>query len=69
MGFYDPPLENRNPEKYLLMDFNEPPLAPPTEILRNITELLKDRIDAFPIYGDFLEKFGESVVVPNKIYS
>ena len=25
MSFYDPPLENRNPEENLLMDFNEAP--------------------------------------------
>ena len=26
LGYYNPPLENRNPEEYVLMDFNEPPL-------------------------------------------
>ena len=66
MGFYDPPLENRNPEEYILMDFNEPPLPPPPEVVENIAELLKNRIHAYPIYGDFLEKLGEYVGVPNK---
>ena len=66
MGFYDPPLENRNPEEYILMDFNEPPLPPPLEVVENITELLKNRIHAYPIYGDFLEKLGEYVGVPTK---
>ena len=66
MGLYNPPLENRNPEEYILMDFNEAPLPPPPEVLGNIAKLLKNRIHAYPIYGDFLEKLGEYVGVPTK---
>jgi histidinol-phosphate aminotransferase len=66
MGYYDPPLENRNPEEYMLMDFNEPPLPPPPEVIEKIAELLKNRIHTYPIYGDFLEKLGEYVGVPTE---
>lgn len=66
MGFYNPPLENRNPEEYMLMDFNEPPLPPPPEVVEKIAELLKKRIHAYPVYGDFLEKLGEYVGVPTE---
>ena len=66
MEFYDPPLENRNPDEYILMDFNEAPLPPPLEVVENIAELLKNRIHTYPIYGDFLEKLGEYVGVPTK---
>ena len=66
MGFYDPPLENRNPDEYMLMDFNEPPLPPPQEVVEKIVELLKNRIHAYPIYGDLLDKLGEYVGVPTE---
>ena len=66
MGYYDPPLENRNPEEYMLMDFNEPPLPPPPEVVEKIADLLKNRIHAYPIYGDFLDKLGEYVGVPTE---
>ena len=63
MGLYNPPLENRNPEEYMLMDFNEPPLPPPPEVVEKIVELLKKRIHVYPIYGDLLEKLCEYVGV------
>ena len=66
MSFYDPPLENRNPEEYLLMDFNEPPLPPPAEVIDKIAILLKNRIHAYPIYGDFLERLSEYAAVPTE---
>ena len=37
MGFYKPPLENRDPEAYLLMDFNESPLPPPPGVIQKIS--------------------------------
>ena len=55
MSFYEPPLENRNPEEHLLMDFNEPPLPPPKEVIDKIAHFLKKRVHAYPVYGDFLE--------------
>ena len=66
MGFYSPPLENRNPEEYVLMDFNEPPLPPSPEVLEKMTEFFKYRIHTYPIYGDLLEQLGEYVGVPTK---
>ena len=32
LGTYKPPLEGRNPEEYLLMDFNESPEPPPPSV-------------------------------------
>ena len=55
MSLYDPPLENRNPEEHLLMDFNELPLPPPKEVINKIAHFLKKRVHAYPVYGDFLE--------------
>ena len=66
MGFYNPPLENRNPEEYVLMDFNEPPLPASPEVLEKMTEFFKYRIHAYPIYGDLLEQLGKFVGVPTK---
>ena len=68
MDLYNPPLENRNPEDYLLMDFNEPPLSPPQDTIKKIVELLKNRIHSYPIYGDFLEILAEYVgVLPENL--
>ena len=49
MRFYNPPLENRNPEEYMLMDFNEPLLAPPPEVVEKMAEFHKNRIHVSPI--------------------
>ena len=59
MGCYNPPLDDRNPEDYILMDFNEPPIPPPQEIIEKITFFLKDQINTYPRYGDFLKKLSE----------
>ena len=63
MDSYNPPLENRNPEDYLLMDFNEPPLPLPNETIERISILLKNRIHAYPNYCEFLEKLSDYVGV------
>ncbi|MBC8259428.1 MAG: histidinol-phosphate aminotransferase family protein [SAR324 cluster bacterium] len=59
MSYYDPPLENRNPEEHLLMDFNESPLPPHPAAVKKIAEFLSKRVHSYPVYGDFLEKLAD----------
>ena len=40
---YKPPLENRDPEAFILMDFNESPLPPPEGVVQKISELKEIR--------------------------
>ena len=61
---YKPPLENRDPETFLLMDFNESPLPPPPRVIQKISELLKTHIHVYPFYGDLLDKLGNYTGVP-----
>jgi len=64
MSPYKPPLENRDPEEFLLMDFNESPLPPLPEVIQKISEFLNSHVHIYPIYGDFLEKLGNYSSVP-----
>ena len=64
MSPYKPPLENRDPEAFLLMDFNESPLPPPPGVIQKISEFLNSHVHVYPIYGDFLEKLGNYSGVP-----
>nr|MCS5546667.1 histidinol-phosphate aminotransferase family protein [SAR324 cluster bacterium] len=59
MSFYNPPIENRNPEENLLMDFNETPLPPPPKLIEKIAAFLSKHIHTYPLYGDLLERLGE----------
>jgi histidinol-phosphate aminotransferase len=60
MGTYNPPLEGRDPEQHLLMDFNESPLPPPTSVLEAIQGYLsQQRLHLYPSYGNFLENLAE----------
>ena len=59
MNHYKPPLENRDPESFLLMDFNESPLPPPPGVIQKISEFLNSHIHIYPIYGDFIEILGD----------
>ncbi len=58
MSPYKPPLENRDPESFLLMDFNESPLPPPPGVIQKISEFLNSQVHIYPIYVDSLEKLG-----------
>ena len=64
MSSYKPPLENRDPEAFLLMDFNESPLPPPPGVIQKISEFLNSHVHIYPKYGDFLEKLGNYSSVP-----
>ncbi len=61
---YKPPLENRDPKEFILMDFNESPLPPPSEVIQKISVLLKSNVHVYPIYGDFLDELGKYTGVP-----
>ncbi len=65
LGTYSPPLEGRDPNDYLLMDFNESPLPPPPHVIEAlVTFIQSNRLQAYPSYGDFLEKLGEYTQMP-----
>ena len=55
-GVYNPPLEGRDPKKYLLLDFNESPVGPPKFVYEALDNYLKgDALQVYPFYGDFLK--------------
>ena len=57
LGSYTPPLKGRNPNNYLLLDFNESPVPPPSHVIDALVEFIEDnRLQAYPSYGDFLEQ-------------
>ena len=65
LGSYNPPLEGRNPNKYLLLDFNESPVPPPSHVIDTLVEFIQDnRLQAYPSYGDFLEQLAAYAKVP-----
>ncbi len=64
LGTYKPPLEGRNPKDYLLMDFNESPVPPPTHVVEALVSFFQEgRLQVYPSYGDFLELLSEYVGV------
>ncbi len=67
MGHYSPPLEGRNPDQYLLMDFNESPLPPPPGVTEALQAFLQqERLHLYPSYGTFLTDLGAYVGVPEE---
>ncbi len=67
MGHYTPPLEGRNPDQYLLMDFNESPLPPPPGVTEALQHFLsQERLHLYPSYGTFLQDLGAYVGVPEE---
>jgi len=61
LGTYTPPLEGRNPEDYLLMDFNESPFPPDPKVQEALAHFFKKNTHIYPDYGDFLEVLGDYV--------
>ncbi|MGK5094479.1 histidinol-phosphate transaminase [Deltaproteobacteria bacterium TL4] len=64
LSTYKPPLEGRNPKEFILMDFNESPLAlPPHVVDRLMAYLQQNHLHIYPSYGDFLNLLGRYVNV------
>ena len=59
MSPYLPPLESRDPEKHLLMDFNESPIPPSVGAINAITDFLSKRANIYPAYHDFIETLSD----------
>ncbi len=60
LSAYQPPLEGRDPDKHLLLDFNErtlPVSAPVRDAL--IDYIRSDRIQLYPSYGDIVQRLSE----------
>ena len=51
---YLPPLDERDPEQHMLMDFNESPLPPQPEVIDSVSRFLSRRTHIYPAYGEFL---------------
>ena len=65
LGTYKPPLEGRNPDEYLLMDFNESPEPPPLSVRKALQQyLVEGHLQVYPHYGKFTEQLGKYVGVP-----
>ena len=65
LGTYKPPLEGRNPDEYLLMDFNESPEPPPPSVRKALQQyLVEGPLHVYPHYGSFTEQLGKYVGVP-----
>ncbi len=57
MGAYKPPLEGRNPEHHLLLDFNERTLPVSPAITNALTDYIHSgRLQTYPSYGDITER-------------
>lgn len=57
---YKPPLEGRDPHKYLLLDFNERTLPMAEPIRRALVEYIESgRMQMYPAYGDIVERLAE----------
>ena len=54
MDAYLPPLESRDPEKHLLMDFNESPVPPQEKVIKAVSDFLSRRAHVYPAYHGFL---------------
>ncbi|MFL2773788.1 MAG: hypothetical protein ACJ0DH_09540 [bacterium] len=55
MDAYLPPLESRDPEKHLLMDFNESPVPPQEKVIQAVSDFLSRRAHVYPAYHGFLK--------------
>ncbi|NBV43857.1 MAG: histidinol-phosphate aminotransferase family protein, partial [Firmicutes bacterium] len=67
LGTYKPPLEGRNPDEYLLMDFNESPEPPPLSVRKALQQyLVEGPLHVYPHYGSFTEQLGKYVGVPSE---
>ena len=57
MAAYHPPLEGRNPDAHLLLDFNERTLPVSDSIKQALIDYIQgDRLQVYPSYGDIVEK-------------
>ena len=59
MDAYLPPLESRDPEKHLLMDFNESPVPPQEKVIQAVSDFLSRRAHVYPAYHGFLKTLSD----------
>ncbi|MEO0414919.1 MAG: histidinol-phosphate transaminase [Verrucomicrobiota bacterium] len=69
MGAYKPPLEGRDPEEFLLLDFNERTLPVSPAIEEALVDYIRSgRLQMYPSYGDVVEKIASySGVSPDQL--
>ncbi len=60
MGAYKPPLEGRNPESHLLLDFNERTLPVGEAVQQALIDYVKGgRLQMYPSYGNIVKRIAE----------
>lgn len=64
MSAYTPPLEGRDPHKYLLLDFNERTLPVSNHVKQALISYINDdRLQMYPSYGDLTRRIASYVGV------
>ncbi len=65
MGAYKPPLEGRDPQTHLLLDFNERTLPVADAVSSALVQYIQDgRLQMYPSYGDVVERIAKYAKVP-----
>ncbi|GAA4651544.1 histidinol-phosphate transaminase [Kistimonas scapharcae] len=60
MSAYSPPLEGRDPEQHLLLDFNERTLPVSPQVRQALLDYLNnDRLQMYPNYGELTERIAD----------
>ena len=64
MGVYNPPIEMRAEQDYLLLDFSESTIPPSPQVLRAMEQYVSTgKLQRYPAYGDLTAKLGRYVGV------
>ena len=60
MGAYSPPLEGRDPDKHLLLDFNERTLPVSQPVIDALTQYIQSgHLQTYPSYGDITARLAD----------
>jgi len=67
MSAYKPPLDGRDPDQHLLLDFNERTLPIGEAICQALIDYINEgRLQLYPAYGDIVEKIASYAKVPSE---
>ncbi|SMF44085.1 histidinol phosphate aminotransferase apoenzyme [Alteromonadaceae bacterium Bs31] len=65
MGAYKPPLDGRDPDKHMLLDFNERTLPVSEAVCSALVDYIQaGRLQMYPAYGDVVDRIAEYANVP-----
>ncbi|WP_461535801.1 pyridoxal phosphate-dependent aminotransferase [Spongorhabdus nitratireducens] len=67
MGAYSPPLEGRNADRHLLLDFNERTIPVSPKVRQALIDYIQtDHLQTYPAYGDLSQRIAEYAGVPSE---